>query len=223
VKRSEAKQSEVSERMLLVITNETPNNVNHLSQLCHSLHDQDIPYEIVAKCDPAIIRRKDIRAMIFPGARFRIHPEEQQHELELELFYLYHFPNLPTLGICHGCQLLMLYHGGSFISYNSFWIKDVKVELSSDPIFHCKENTRKVDAYVHFHDLPVVTPAAKKAGVREIAWMTKFRDGQRHACAFEFVKNRVYGFMFHPEAKKETRAILSNFYYKVAAGASSSS
>jgi GMP synthase-like glutamine amidotransferase len=49
--------------------------------------------------------------------------------------------------------------------------------------------------------------------------MSQFRDGRRHACAFEFVKNRVYGFMFHPEAKKETRAILSNFYYKVAAGA----
>lgn len=203
--------------MLIIITNEAPNNVNHLSQLCHSLHNQDIPYEIVSKCDPAIIRRKDIRAMLFPGRRSRIYPYDIQPRLELELFYLYHFPNLPTLGICHGCQLLMLYHGGGLISYNSYWNKDVKVELASDPIFHCKENTRKVDAYVHFHDLPVVTPAAKKAGVREIAWMTKFRDGQRHACAFEFVKNRVYGFMFHPETKKDTRAILSNFYYKVAA------
>ena len=206
--------------MLLIITRNKPDNVNQLANLYDTFKILKIPYEIVAKCDPAITRRKDIRAMIFPGARFRIHPEEQQDELELELFYLYHFPNLPTLGICHGCQLLMLYYGGDLMSYNSFWIKDINVELSSHSIFHCKEDSRKVDAYVHFHDLPVVTPTAKKAGVREIAWMTKFRDGRRHACAFEFVKNRVYGFMFHPEAKKETYAILSNFYYKVASGAS---
>lgn len=209
--------------MLLVITRETPNNVNHLSQLYDSLRDQNIPYEIVSKCDPAITRRKDIRGMIFPGARFRIHSEEPQHELELELFYLYHFPNLPTLGICHGCQLLMVYYGGDLISYNRFWIRSPEIELDlahcGDTIFHGEEPRQKL--YVHFHDLPVVTPAAKKAGVREIAWITKFRDGRRHACAFEFVKNRVYGFMFHPEAKKETRAILSNFYHKVAVGASS--
>ena len=195
--------------------------MNSLSNVCKSLKSLKIPYELVGECDPAVIHRKDIRAMLFPGRSSRIHPNDIQPRLELELFYLYHFPNLPTLGICHGCQLLMVYYGGDLISYDSYWIKDVKVELSSDPIFHCKENTRNVDAYVHFHDLPVVTPAAKKAGVREIAWMTKFRDGRRHACAFEFAKNRVYGFMFHPEAKKETYAILSNFYHKVAAGASS--
>lgn len=206
--------------MLIIITNEHPNVVNSLSNLCKSLNSLKIPYELVGECDQAIIKRKDIRAMLFPGRSSRIHPYDIQPRLELELFYLYHFPNLPTLGICHGCQLLMLYYGGDLMSYNSFWIKDINVELSSHSIFHCKEDSRKVDAYVHFHDLPVVTPTAKKAGVREIAWMTKFRDGRRHACAFEFVKNRVYGFMFHPEAKKETYAILSNFYYKVASGAS---
>jgi len=208
--------------MLLIVTRERPTNVNQLGDLYESLRDQDIPYEIVAKCDPTIIGRKDIRAIIFPGARFRIHPQEEQNELELELFYLYHFPNLPTLGICHGCQLLMLYYGGDFISYNSFWIRSPEIELDiahyGDTIFHGEERREKL--YVHFHDLPIVTPAAKKAGVREIAWMTRFRDGRRRACAFEFVKNRVYGFMFHPEAKKETRSILYNFYYKVAAGAS---
>ena len=182
-----------------------------------------IPYEIVAKCDPEMIQRKDICGLIIPGSRYRIHPDEPQDELELELYYLFHFPKLPVLGICHGCQFLMTYYGGDLIPYNSYWNKDVKVELSNDPIFHCKENTRKVDAYVYFHDLPVMTPAAKKAGVREIAWFSEFRDGRRHAAAFEFQKGRVYGFMFHPEAKKETHAILYNFYDKAAASSSSSS
>lgn len=152
--------------MLLIVTRETPDPVNNLNNLVKALAFRDIPYEIVKKCDPQIIRRKDVCGLIIPGARFRIHPEEKQDELELELYYLYHFPKLPVLGICHGCQFLMSYYGGDLIPYNSYWNKDVKIELSSDPIFHCKEDTRKVDAYVYFHDLPVITPAAKKAGVR---------------------------------------------------------
>lgn len=207
--------------MLIIITNEHPNVVNSLSYVCKSLKSLKIPYEVVGECDPAIIKRKDIRAMLFPGRSSRIHPYDIQPRLELELFYLYHFPNLPTLGICHGCQLLMLYHGGGLVHHDTYWIRSPEIELDlahcGNLIFHGEEPRQKL--YVHFHDLPVVTPAAKKAGVREIAWMSQFRDGRRHACAFEFVKNRVYGFMFHPEAKKETRAILSNFYYKVAAGA----
>ena len=207
--------------MLLVIARNKPDNVNQLKQIYDIFKTRKIPYEIVAKCDPEMIQRKDICGLIIPGSRYRIHPDEPQDELELELYYLFHFPKLPVLGICHGCQFLMTYYGGDLIPYNSDWNKDVKVELSNDPIF--KENTRKVDAYVYFHDLPVVTPQAKKAGVREIAWFREFRDGERHAAAFEFVKNRVYGFMFHPEAKKETHAILSNFYDKAASSSSSSS
>ena len=202
--------------MLLVITRNKPDNVNQLTQIYDLFNTRNIPYEIVAKCDPAIIRRKDICGLIIPGSRYRIHPFEPQDELELELYYLFHFSKLPVLGICHGCQFLMSYYGGDLIPYNSYWNKDVKVELSSDPIFHCKEDTRKLNVYVYFRDLPVMTSAAKKAGVREIAWFREFRDGRRHACAFEFVKDRVYGFMFHPEAKKETHAILYNFYDNVA-------
>lgn len=209
--------------MLLIITRSKPDNVNQLAHLCKTLASRQIPYKIVGKCDPAITRRTDIRGLIFPGAKFRIHPEEPQDALELELYYLFHFPKLPVLGICHGCQFLMTYYGGDLISYDSYWNKDVKVELSGHPIFRCKEDSRLLDGYVYFHDLPVVTPRAKKAGVREIAWFTKFRDGQRHAAAFEFEKGRVYGFIFHPEAKKETHAILYNFYDNVCMAASSAS
>lgn len=210
--------------MLLIITRNKPNNVNQLSHLTRTLTSRKIPYTIVGKCDPAITRRTDICGLIFPGAKNRIHPEEPQSALELELYYLFHFPKLPVLGICHGCQFLMTYYGGDLISYDSYWNKEeVKAELSGHPIFRCKEDTRKLDVYVYFHELPVVTPRAKKAGVREIAWFTEFRDGRRRAAAFEFEKGRVYGFMFHPEAKKDTRAILYNFYDNVCMASSSAS
>lgn len=210
--------------MLIIVTRETPDPVNNLNKLVKTLAFRDIPYEIVKKCDPQIIRRKDIRGIIIPGTnKRRILPNEIQPDLELELYYLHHFPNLPVLGICHGCQFLTVYYGGGLLKHSSFWIgnKDVELDLTRNKIFHGEDKTQKL--HVHFHDLPLAPKT-----VREIAWFREFRDGRRHACAFEFVKDRVYGFMFHPEAKKDTWDILYNFYdnvclHGVGAGAASAS
>jgi GMP synthase-like glutamine amidotransferase len=206
--------------MLLVITRDTtPNTANKLAYLFQCLDARDIPYEIVGKCDPDINhkRRKDIRGLILPGARFRIHPDEPQPELNLELYYLFHFPTTPVLGICHGCQFLMTYYGGTLRSYDTLWTgaRDVELNLSVSQLF--KGQDRHETPQFYFHELPVAPqPPEPGTGIREIAWITKFRDGRRHACAFEFEKGRVYGVMFHPEAKKETHAILYNFYDNVA-------
>ena len=209
--------------MLLIITRETPNHSNKLRELYKSLDARDIPYIISRKCDSEVIKRKDIRGLIIPGARFRVKPYENQPELELELYYLYHFQNTPVLGICHGCQLLMVYYGGTLQSYNSLWSgnNDVELDLSRDKIFKGQEENEKLHFY--FHELPVAPPHSpgSKTSVREIAWITKFRDGRRHACAFEFVKDRVYGLMFHPELGHESRSILYNFYDNVCSSSSS--
>ena len=208
--------------MLLIVTREFPDPVNNLNNLVKALSARNIPYKITRKCDPQIIRRKDIRGIIIPGTNhFRIIPYEIQPELELELYYLYHFPKLPVLGLCHGCQFLTVYYGGGLIKYESFWVgnKDIELDLSIDKIFHGEERTQKLQ--VHFRDLPVIV--RKKAGrgrgrgrgIREIAWLTSYRDHRRHACAFEFEKDRVYGFMFHPEHKESSWSILYNFYDRV--------
>jgi anthranilate/para-aminobenzoate synthase component II len=208
--------------MLLIISRAKNGIFSHVPQLCMSLRARKIPYIITKTRDPAIIRRKDVNGIIIPGCKYRIHPEEQQDDLELELYYLFHFPKLPVLGICHGCQFLMTYYGGDLVSYNRLWIgsKDIELDLSRDKIFRDEERRQKI--HVYFHELPVMTPKASKAGVREIAWITKFRDGKRRACAFEFEKDRVYGFMFHPEGKIETRSILYNFYDNICVPASAS-
>jgi len=213
--------------MLLIVTREIPNHANKLSELFQSLKQRDIPYIVTRRCDPAIVERTDIRGLIIPGARFRIKSHTPQPELTLELYYLYHFPKTPVLGICHGCQVLMLYYGGSLTSYHTLWTGSHNVNLSTHHIFKGQEERgqtpRGIDAYFYFHELPVVpaSSSASSSHVREIAWITKFRDGRRHACAFEFAKNRVYGVMFHPEALDSTRDILYNFYDTIAASAAS--
>ncbi len=206
--------------MLLIVTRNVSSFASHVPMLRRCLKERNIPYIITKKCDPTIIHRKDINGIIIPGSSFRIRPEKLQDQLELELYYLFHFPKLPVLGICHGCQFLMTYYGGDLVQYSSYWSgsKEVEFDLSNDRIFHGEERLQNI--HVYFHDLPVMTPEAAKAGVREIAWLTSFRDGRRHACAFEFEKNRVYGFLFHPEAMKKTQSILYNFYDKVCSGTS---
>ena len=211
--------------MLLIITRETPNRANKLRELYKSLDTREIPYIVSRKCDPAVIKRQDIRGLIIPGARFRVKPYEIHPELDLELYYLYHFPNTPVLGICHGCQFLMVYYGGTLQTYNSLWTgsHDVTFNLSrNSSIFNGQEPTSKQHFY--FHELPIAPlSSGVKPDVREIAWITKFRDGRRRACAFEFVKDRVYGVMFHPELGHESRNIIYNFYDKVCMSSSSAS
>jgi GMP synthase-like glutamine amidotransferase len=209
--------------MLLIVAKIVTGIPSHVPKLRNCLDDQNIPYIITEKCDPVIIQRKDIIGIIIPGSPLRIRPGESQDALELELYYLFHFPKLPVLGICYGCQFLMMYYGGDLVQYNNYWSgsKDIELDLSRDRLFKGEERRQKI--HVYFHDLPVITLAAKKVGVREIAWITQFRDGRRRACAFEFVKDRVYGIMFHPEGKKGSWSIIYNFYDNVCMSSASSS
>ena len=200
--------------MILIVTRETPDPINNLNNIVKAFDARKIPYILTQSRDQQIIKRKDIRGIIIPGTNhFRIIPYEIQPELELELYYLYHFPKLPVLGLCHGCQFLMVYYGGALMKYETFWIggKEIELDLTVDNLFHGEERIRQLDVY--FRDLPIAPK--RKAAVREIAWLTSYRDNLRHACAFEFEKDRVYGFMFHPEAKESSWSILYNFYDRV--------
>jgi hypothetical protein len=61
-------------------------------------------------------------------------------------------------------SFLMTYYGGHLVSYNRLWIgsKDIELDLSKDKIFRDEERHQKI--HVYFHELPVMTPKAAKAG-----------------------------------------------------------
>ena len=203
--------------MLLIVTNEQSHDaINNLTKLYESFRSKNIPFMVVKKCDPDIIKRKDIRGIIIPGSSgtSRISLDVMQTNLTLELYYLFHFPNVPVLGICHGCQFLMVYYGGSLLQYDSYFKgeKMTELDLSVDKLFNgCKKNQKM---HMHFHDLPIINGQENS---KEIAWLT-FRDNKRRACAFEIKRDRIYGVMFHPEANEDSRVILYNFYYNICHG-----
>lgn len=203
--------------MLLIVTRNYSNDANiiNLNKLYKSLRHKNIPFIISKKCDPNIIKRKDIRGIIIPGSsgNLRISLDTYQPALELELYYLFHFPNIPVLGICHGCQFLMVYYGGTLLQYDTYLNGEIStnLDLSVDKLFDGCKSTEKL--HFHFHDLPIQTGAHNNS-IKEIAWFT-FRDNKHRACAFEFERGRVYGVMFHPEKHEESHLILYNFYYNV--------
>ena len=205
--------------MLLIVTNERSHDaINNLTKLYESFRSKNIPFMITKKCDPDIIKRKDIRGIIIPGGHMRISLDSIQKKLDLELYYLFHFPELPVLGICHGCQLLMVYYGGSLLQYDTYYKGNMptKIDVSIHTLFEGCKPTQ--DMHFYFHDLPVVKIPENKE-MKEISWFT-FRDNKYRACAFEIKKDRIYGLMYHPEANEESRIILYNFYYNVCGGGS---
>jgi anthranilate/para-aminobenzoate synthase component II len=202
--------------MILIVTNEIHlDAINNIRKLYSYLRNMNIPFMTVKKCDPEITKRTDIEGIIIPGSsgNMRISLDKIQPKLELELYYLFHFPNLPVLGICHGCQFLMVYYGGSLIQYDTYLKGKLSTEfdLKSHMLFEGCEKIQ--DTHFHFHDLPIQN-GAHNNNIKEIAWFT-FRDNKRRACAFEFERGRVYGVMFHPEMIDESHVILYNFYYNL--------
>jgi GMP synthase-like glutamine amidotransferase len=202
--------------MLLIVTSNRSHDANiNLNKLYDSLRNKKIPFIISKRCDPNIIKRKDIRGIIIPGStgKMRISLDSIQTVLDLELYYLFHFPNLPVLGICHGCQFLMVYYGGSLLKYDTYLNGDIltTMDLSVHTLFDSCKSKEKLN--FHFHDLPIQN-GAHNNNIKEIAWFT-FRDNKRRACAFEFERGRVYGVMFHPENNEESHVILYNFYYNL--------
>ncbi len=208
--------------MILIVTNEIHlDAIDNIQKLYSCLRNMNIPFMTVKKCDPEITKRTDIEGIIIPGSsgNMRISLDKIQPKLELELYYLFHFPKVPVLGICHGSQLLMVYYGGSLIQYNTYFKGELSTELDLK-VHMLFEGCEKIqDTHFNFHDLPIINDSHRVTTgdtkqIKEIAWFT-FRDKTRRACAFEFEKGRVFGLLFHPEARDDSHIILHNFYYKV--------
>lgn len=200
--------------MLLLINNaitpENPNDIAFVPKIRDALRACDIPFYEVKKIReiPADISSK-IRGILISGSQMRLSKPIEFESFAHILHYLMKYNNVPVLGLCFGCQVLHMIHGGKLEDQGERSCQDYRVELSKHSLFKDVQFLRETENLypefaVCFHDLPVAFP--KCSSIADF-----HHRGNVLPCAFEYSPNR-FGMMIHPEMHVETYPVFSNFY-----------
>jgi GMP synthase-like glutamine amidotransferase len=167
------------------------------------LDEYNIQYKVIQDIDRTLDKSK-IKGIILSGSHLKLTRKINFDNYIHSLHYLFEY-NVPVLGICFGCQLLhMLYGGNLKDTGDKYFCKSSTVELSNHKLFKGVEPSK--DLHFCFSDLILPSTSEK---IKELAWFN-FK-GKRNPCAFEY-KNKIFGFLFHPESLEESKKILLNFY-----------
>jgi GMP synthase-like glutamine amidotransferase len=197
--------------MLLLINNAVtpvnPNDISFVPKIHEALRSCDIPFYEVKKIReiPTDIYSK-ISGILISGSQMRLSKPIDFESIAHILHYLVKYDRVPVLGLCFGCQILHMIHGGKLEDQIERSCQDYRVELSQHPLFKevkcLKENYHQFA--VCFHDLPV--------SFSKCSSIAKFHHrGKMLSCAFEYSPNR-FGMMIHPEIHVETYSVFQNFY-----------
>lgn len=199
--------------MLLFINNTvTPTNPNDMAfvpKIRKALKSCDIPFYEVKKIReiPTEISLK-IRGILISGSQLRLSKPLEFSDFAHILHYLMKYNNIPILGLCFGCQILHMLHGGKLEDQIERSCEDYRVELSPHPLFKDVQILRESgnvypEFAVCFHDLPIGFPKCSS--------IANFHHrGKVLPCAFEYSPNR-FGMMIHPEIHVETYPVFTNF------------
>lgn len=183
--------------MLLIVNNSNHNiKVSQTKKLLKALTELNIPYIEYHKIKD--FNKYNIKGIILTGSPLKISQSLKLEDYKNNINAMLLFPNVPVLGICFGCQLLHVLNGGKLKNQGDYNCKDFKVELSESKLFNKKDQ----DCFFCFSDL-ILPPYSK-----QLAWF--YFNNKKYPCAFQF-NNNHYGCLFHPEAKKDTLYILTNF------------
>jgi len=199
--------------MLLLINNAVtpvnPNDISFVPKIRKALRSCDIPFYEVKKIReiPADISSK-ISGILISGSQMRLSKPIDFESISHILHYLAKYDRVPVLGLCFGCQILHMLHGGKLEDQIERSCEDYRVELSPHSLFKDVRILKESDTFhqftVCFHDLPVGFPKCSS--------IAKFHHrGKVLPCAFEYSTNR-FGMMIHPEIHVETYVVFSNFY-----------
>jgi GMP synthase-like glutamine amidotransferase len=201
--------------MLLLINNAVtpanPKDIAFVPKIRKALRTCDIPFYEVEKIReiPADIYSK-IRGILISGSQMRLSKPIDFDSIAHILHYLVKYDRVPVLGLCFGCQILHMLHGGKLEDQIERSCEDYRVELSEHPLFKDVRMLKETDTYhkfsVCFQDLPV---SFSKCSFSSIA--NFHHRGKLLPCAFEYSPNR-FGMMIHPEIHVETYVVFTNFY-----------
>jgi GMP synthase-like glutamine amidotransferase len=196
--------------MLLLINNAVtptnPNDISFVPKIRKALRYCDIPFYEVKKIReiPAEISSK-IRGILISGSKLRLSKPIDFESIAHILHYLMKYNNVPVLGLCFGCQILHMLHGGKLEDQKEKSCEDYRVELSEHLLFKDVHFLRETfhEFAVCFHDLPI--------GFSKCSSIANFHHrGKVLPCAFEYSPNR-FGMMIHPEIHVETYQVFQNF------------
>ena len=198
--------------MLLFINNAVspvnPDDIAFVPNIRKSLRTCNIPFYEVKKIReiPADISSK-ICGILISGSKMRLSKPLEFESIAPILHYLLKYDRVPVLGLCFGCQILHMIHGGKLEDQIEKSHEDYRVELSPHPLFKDVHFLRETESFhrfsVCFHDLPVGFPKCSIAHFHH--------RGKVLPCAFEYSPNR-FGMMIHPEMHVETYPVFTNFY-----------
>lgn len=196
--------------MLLFINNAVdtnPNNIAFVPKIRKALRLYGIPFYEVKKIQeiPRDVHVK-IKGILISGSKLRLSKPLLFSDITHILHYLNQYHHVPVLGLCFGCQILHMLHGGKLEDQIEKSCQDYRVELSQHSLFKNVQLLGNNNTYpefgVCFHDLPVQS---------SFLTIAKFHHrGKILPCAFQYTPNQ-FGMMIHPEMHVETYPVFANF------------
>jgi anthranilate/para-aminobenzoate synthase component II len=199
--------------MLLLVDNSKIKNDNDIdsisftTKLKKALHNLSIPFVIFYawKDDPGSIP-EGISRVILSGSKLTLSKEPKHPMVLKNMEIIRKFANLPILGICFGCQVMMqTYYNKPHINLGDYFTKKIGVHHTDIDLFKTWKTDAKGEkmSQFYFSDYPESSHALNG---KAIAWM----NGYDIPCAWRYRKKH-YGMLFHPEASKSSHAILVQF------------
>lgn len=171
--------------MILVVDNSYGKSIGNFPALLATLQKYGQDYKIIATMrDFQGLEKSKVKGIILSGSPLRL-----SRALDIDMFktnlYCCMTFDVPILGICFGCQLLNVIHGGSVRAFGRLVRGEVK------------------GYHFNFNDyLSEIAPGFK---VKKHVMV----DGRRVDCHIE--RGNIIGYLFHPETDMDAKKYLKRF------------
>jgi len=189
-----------------VDNSKTSRRLSQIGKLLRTLKLHSIPFHILHKHDSLPALQKVVKGLVISGSPIKVSEKNNVTDMHLNLLALSSF-DVPTLGICFGCQLLHIIHGCKVRNVGQYNCLALDTSLDTNHALFQGNIAALQPCFYCFSDLPIV-PSSHNPNAKTIA---NFQlNGTSQPCAFEY-PNHKYGVLFHPESKSSTHHIIKNF------------